>query len=84
MVINFLAETLSPFSLIEQQSFRVLIGKHVVLKKRTAYSRDVLPKAYAGVKKKIIEMIVDAQAISITTDFFSNFKGSLMRLVASV
>lgn len=82
MIINFLAETLTPFSIIERPSFRVLMGKHIALKSRTSYSRDILPSAYEGVKYKVVNAIVDAQAISVTTDFFSNFKGTLMRLAA--
>jgi len=81
-VINFLAETLSPFSVVEKQTFRALMGKHIAIKTRKAYSHEILPKAYAGVMKRIIEMIADAQAISATTDFYSNFKGSIMRLAA--
>jgi hypothetical protein len=79
MVINYLAETLVPFSVVENPSFRALMGKNILLKTRMAYSRDLLPMAYEGVKHKIIEMITDAQSISATTDFCSNFKGTLMR-----
>lgn len=80
MVINFLAKTMSPFSIIERQSFHALLGKHVVLKMRTGYSCDILPKAYEGVKQRVIKMISNAQAINATSDFYSNCKGSSMRL----
>ena len=74
-LVYYICHDLQPFSAVRDKGFVRIVRRlypRVKLPSRSLLTNEIIPKAYGREKNKLIEQLSHADAVALTTDFWSS------------